>query len=322
MKKLFWLSCFFGVLFVHDAMAASFWTEGAVFIQKTQQSFYRELADLIRNVKNGGWAAQLSLIGVSFLYGVFHAAGPGHGKIVISTFLASQQTHLKYGVLIAVSASFVQGLVAVALVYGLASILGWTKREVHQLVPILEQASYALIAVFGIFMIWCSLLKALSHIRSLKQKRNEVLTGLFVSSDRGTEKNDVLCLNCGIGQLSFRLSRGAQKSLRDSLSLILAVGLRPCSGAVLVLVFAQVVHLAAIGIVSVFVMSMGTALTVSFLAIISVYFRKSAFYLFEKQNSSAVEILSFVLPVLGGVVISIFGVLLFLTARNLSHPLF
>ena len=52
--------------------------------------FYRALSGLIRAAKTDG-SAYWSLIGISFIYGVFHAAGPGHGKAVISSYMVANE---------------------------------------------------------------------------------------------------------------------------------------------------------------------------------------------------------------------------------------
>ena len=57
---------------------------------------------------------------------------------------------------------------------------------------------------------------------------------------------------------------------RRGLSTIIAVGLRPCSGAIIVLVFALAQGLFWAGIVSTFVMGLGTAITVGTIASVAV----------------------------------------------------
>src|SRR6185437_15067095 len=58
----------------------------AGYILAKQAEFYRMLSGTIRAAKTDGSAAY-TLLGISFLYGIFHAAGPGHGKAVISSYL-------------------------------------------------------------------------------------------------------------------------------------------------------------------------------------------------------------------------------------------
>ena len=61
----------------------------AGYILAKQAEFYRMLSGTIRAAKTDGSAAY-TLLGISFLYGIFHAAGPGHGKAVISSYRRRQ----------------------------------------------------------------------------------------------------------------------------------------------------------------------------------------------------------------------------------------
>jgi nickel/cobalt transporter (NicO) family protein len=60
------------------------------------------------------------------------------------------------------------------------------------------------------------------------------------------------------------------------LSAIAAVGLRPCSGAIIVLVFALAQGLFWAGVAATFMMGLGTAITVAAIATLAVGFRSAA----------------------------------------------
>ncbi|MDH3196168.1 MAG: nickel transporter, partial [Hyphomicrobiales bacterium] len=85
-----------------------------------QKSFYRDLTAALKDLKASGQAFWW-LAGLSFAYGVVHAAGPGHGKVVISSYLLANEQSARRGAVIALAAAMVQASVAVALV-GLAAI--------------------------------------------------------------------------------------------------------------------------------------------------------------------------------------------------------
>lgn len=78
---------------------------------------------LLQAVAENPAAAGLSLLGFSFVYGVLHALGPGHGKIVITTWLATHPAKLKSSIGLTLAASLLQGLVAIALVVVVLALL-------------------------------------------------------------------------------------------------------------------------------------------------------------------------------------------------------
>jgi nickel/cobalt transporter (NicO) family protein len=133
----------------------SFWREPALWIMDKQRSFYGAMSLSIRQMKSQSpYAAALTLMLLSFGYGVFHAAGPGHGKAVISAWLLATENELRRGILIAFMSAVVQALTAIAIVSALllfVTAVGTTARDVA---GFLESASYALIALMGAYLIW------------------------------------------------------------------------------------------------------------------------------------------------------------------------
>jgi nickel/cobalt transporter (NicO) family protein len=69
----------------------------AGWVLAKQALFYRSLAGMIRTAKSDG-SALWALIGISFLYGIFHAAGPGHGKAVIASYLFANEETWRRGI--------------------------------------------------------------------------------------------------------------------------------------------------------------------------------------------------------------------------------
>src|SRR3954469_16584084 len=92
-----------------------------------QNAFYQQFSALIRAAKADG-SAVWSLLGVSFLYGIFHAAGPGHGKAVISSYVVANEETWRRGLVLAFASAFLQALVAVALIGIAAALLGATRK--------------------------------------------------------------------------------------------------------------------------------------------------------------------------------------------------
>jgi nickel/cobalt exporter len=92
------------------------WNRIIAYVFAVQRDLHRELAAAMRSVQGNAAGAAWSLAGLGFLYGVFHAAGPGHGKIVISTYLATHESRLRWGVALSVLSSLLQGATALGAV--------------------------------------------------------------------------------------------------------------------------------------------------------------------------------------------------------------
>lgn len=125
------------------------WNRFLVWIMFTQGELHRQLAAAMRQVAQEGWVAAGALIGISLLYGIFHAAGPGHGKAVISTYLGTSRTRLQRGLFLSVASSLAQGLVAVILVEVVVNLLGYSLRRTQGTAGQLESLSFALVALLG-----------------------------------------------------------------------------------------------------------------------------------------------------------------------------
>ena len=126
------------------------WVKTVVFVRQKQRELHRELVAAIKTLRREGPAAAWPLIVLSFLYGVFHAAGPGHGKAIISTYLLTHKSALRRGIWLSTVASLTQGLTAVLLVLLLVGLIGWTRSDAHAAVGTLETVSFALIALLGL----------------------------------------------------------------------------------------------------------------------------------------------------------------------------
>src|ERR1700680_3366144 len=118
-----------------------------------QAEFYRQFSGLIRAAKADGSAAW-SLLGLSFLYGIFHAAGPGHGKAVISSYLVANEETWKRGVVLSFVSALVQALVAVVVVGIAAALLNATAATMGPGVHLIEILSYSLIVLIGVRLLW------------------------------------------------------------------------------------------------------------------------------------------------------------------------
>src|SRR6187200_2806249 len=118
-----------------------------------QAEFYRQFSSLIRAAKADGSVAW-SLFGLSFLYGIFHAAGPGHGKAVISSYVVANDETWKRGVFLSFASAMLQAFTAIALVGIAAALLGATARTMGDAVRVIEIVSYSLIVLIGLRLVW------------------------------------------------------------------------------------------------------------------------------------------------------------------------
>lgn len=276
----------------------SLWSEMIGWIYTQQRAFHQELIDGLRSLTRdgGGTAAAWTLISASFLYGVFHAAGPGHGKAVLTTYLVTHREEMKRGVFLAAVAAFTQGLVAIVLVYGLILVAGWLPRETTEAVSWSERASFALLTALGGYLVYRAARSGLKRWR-------------------GQEAG---C--CGHSHAPSQQQIAATGSFRATLGVILSIGLRPCTGAVLVLVFAQIAGLYWAGIAAVAAMSAGTAIAVSALAFAAVNARSFAGRLVAARGGSWLFSADIV-ALGGGVVLALIGYSLLLASFAPRHPL-
>ena len=287
--------------------AASAWGRLAVEIQAIQRDLHRQLADAMNAVQAEGTAAAWTLISLSFLYGVFHAAGPGHGKVVISTYLLTQESELRRGLLLSFAASLCQGATAILAVAATAGLLSLSLRQTQGAANHLEMVSYALIALLG------AVLLATRARRLLR--RGPLHDHDPAGHDHAT---------CGHDHGPDRTALEQPLSWRSFAGMVLSIGIRPCSGAILVLLVAYSLDLRWAGVAAVLAMSLGTALTVALLATLSVYARKTSLRLAavlpgsRRGLSRAVDLVALA----GGAIILLLGLLLLQAAWNApAHPL-
>jgi nickel/cobalt transporter (NicO) family protein len=267
-----------------------------------QAEFYRQFSGLIRAAKADGSAAW-SLLGLSFLYGIFHAAGPGHGKAVISSYLVANEETWKRGVVLSFASALLQAAVAVAVVGIAAALLNATASTMRGAVNVIEILSYSLIVVIGVRLLW---VKGRAFISAAQTLHRPVAL-----SAAATPVEQLHCMHHGHGSGQHHAAGGHDHEhhhghdcvhhghhqhgcahdeasawghahapepdelagpggWKRGLSAVVAVGARPCSGAIILLVFALAQGLFLTGVASTFVMALGTAITVAVIATLAV----------------------------------------------------
>src|SRR5262245_15699315 len=307
-----------------------------------QAEFYRGLSGMIRAAKTDG-SAVWGLFGLSFAYGIFHAAGPGHGKAVISSYLVANEETWKRGVVLSFASALLQALVAVLIVGIAAALLNATRATMCKTTDWIEIASYALIALMGARLTW---VKGRSFLRALREKPDahdhhghdhhghehdhehhqhdhhghhhhdhaghdhahaHATAGHAHSHDHAHhhDHDDHSGHSHGPEPQELAGPGGWQRGL----TAIIAVGLRPCSGAILVLVFALAQGLFWAGVASTFIMGLGTAITVTAIAVLAVGAKGLAKRL-AAHKAGAGSVLIRGVEVAAAVVVLVFGVAL------------
>ena len=249
------------------------------WILAKQSEFYREMSGTIRAAKSDG-SAVWTLLGISFAYGIFHAAGPGHGKAVISSYLVANEETARRGIVLSFASALLQALVAVVIVAVFAWLLSATAKTMCSAEKAIEIASYGLIAAFGARLVWT---KGGGFMRALQAKpaAGAAHHHGHHHHDHGHDHGDhdhhhdhghahVHDEHCGHSHGPTPDQLAGPGGWQRGLGTIFAVGLRPCSGAILVLVFSLAQGLFWAGIAATFVMGLGTAVTVAAIAVIAV----------------------------------------------------
>ena len=110
-------------------------------------------------------------MGISFVYGIFHAAGPGHGKAVISSYLFANEETWRRGIALSLASAVMQSLTAIAIVGVAAILLGATAKLMSDTVNLIETASYVLIVLLGARLLWVKGYGFFDAVRDLKAER-------------------------------------------------------------------------------------------------------------------------------------------------------
>lgn len=289
----------------------------AGWVLAKQAMFYRSLAGMIRAAKNDG-SALWALMGVSFVYGIFHAAGPGHGKAVISSYLLANEETWRRGITLSVASSLMQSVTAIAIVAIAAVLLGATAKLMGETLRVIEIVSYGLIVLLGARLLWVKGHGLLRAWRALKAPTEK--PSLCAHADGNAharacghddhvhdEEPDVLPWGHAHGPEPQELA--GPGGWRRGWSAILAVGLRPCSGAIIVLVFALAQGLFWAGMVSTLVMGLGTAITVASIATLAVG-AKSIAKRFAHERGGYGDVLLRGMETGAAALVLIFGILL------------
>lgn len=247
------------------------------WLQDQQRAFYGAMTQSLDALRTD-WTAFWVLGGLSFFYGIFHAAGPGHGKVVISSYMLANETQLRRGVTLSVISAMLQSLVAIVFVSIAAGVLGLTSIALSDVANWIGIASYGLIVLLGLWLVARKIFGWGHHHHDHNDMAEKAHAHLHGNAghdhdhhghDHGHHHHDHDAHDHD-GHAHVVGPEVTGGSWREQIGVVLAVGLRPCSGALVVLVFALSQGLMVAGISAVLLMGLGTAITVALLATIAV----------------------------------------------------
>ncbi|MTI45063.1 ABC-type nickel/cobalt efflux system permease component RcnA [Roseibium hamelinense] len=292
-------------------------------IAQLQSEFYQKLVGALRAFRsnpNAGWL----LVGLSFAYGIFHAAGPGHGKAIISSYVVANNETLKKGIFLSFVSAFAQAVTAIALVGGAAVLLNLTSIAIQDTARWFEIGSYVLVTGLGVWLLWSKAVRpsllsfqarpglALAHGHHHHHQDHEG------HDHHGHEGHhhfgaDGVCTSCGHAHAPTPDMLQGTLTLTKAVSIVLAIGLRPCSGALVVLVFALSQGMIAAGIASTLAMAVGTGITVAILAGLAVGVKDLAVRLFGEGSAMATRVHR-TIEIVGALIVFLLGLTLLIAA--------
>ena len=230
---------------------------------EAQRGLQAPLAGAVRAVQAGQPAAWAGLLAVCFGYGVVHAAGPGHGKVLIGGYGVARRVPLARLVAVAVAASLAQAGVAVGLVYAGVWVVGWTRERMVGLAEgALAGASWVAVAAIGAWLVW-------------RGGRGLWAAGRVRHDHRHDHPHGADCA-CGHAHGPSIAQVAGLTGWRDALALVAGVAVRPCSGALFLLILTWQMGIAAAGVAGAFAMGFGVAVVTVAVAVLAVWAREGA----------------------------------------------
>ncbi|ARS51829.1 hypothetical protein B9G99_02070 [Kushneria konosiri] len=302
------------------------WSALVADLMAWQRTLHRGLASammaLSRREEASDW---WDLMALSMGYGVFHALGPGHGKAVVAAYLMTHRAALKRGLIMTASAALLQGVVAIMIVTVLVLGFGWLTREAMASTTMVEKASFVAVTGLGLWL----MVRAGRGLYRLRQQTFSSGAPINKAPSPGamaltsvqpsrasvmTPLNHVSSGPCHCGRTHHIDPMTGGRHWREMTAAVVSIGLRPCSGAVMILGVAAMLGFWWAGVLAVLAMSTGTALSTSLLAALTVLSRRHMAHLYQHTGHRRLPGLGYLLALLGGTLIALLGIALLLNA--------
>ena len=272
---------------------------------KWQREINMQLTDLLYQAKAHSVTAGLYLAGFSFIYGALHSVGPGHGKMIVTTYLATHPTKVKVSLVLTVLSAFLQAIVAIALVSILLVFFNSTMREVNSEANHFISLSFYAIGILGVIIVFRCLRQIWQHMRTTPATVHRS----HEHEHEHEHDKDGQC-GCGHQHIIGADAINQASSLREYLGIIISIGIRPCTGAIMALLFANIVSAYWLGVVSAFLMSIGAALTTSTIALMTLSGKKIVSRYLGANTSHTTSFGAIGLQFVGGILLILMAVLL------------
>ncbi len=228
----------------------------ARMVVSLQRDYQNALGRVLRALRAGEPGAVSSFLGICFAYGFFHALGPGHGKAVIAAYGFGSGAVMRRLVGLAALSSFGQATVAIMLIYLGVWLYDGARERVEGLAARLDPIAMLLIAGLGLILFW----RGLRHLGALRHR------------DGHDHSPDGHC-GCGHAHGPDPAAVSAAQGWREAAALVLGVALRPCTGALFLLILTWRLEIDALGILGAYVMGFGTFMVTGLAAILAISLR-------------------------------------------------
>lgn len=327
--SLVMLTLILATLYIH-------WSAISYQLLRWQLQFHRELGVLLRAAVTQDPLLITSLLASSFAYGVFHAAGPGHGKLVLTTYLSTQPSRLRQALELSVGAALLQAIVAISLIAFTSWLLGMTARQAQSLGIWFERGSFLLVALMGAYLAQKAVRRSWQLYRQGQKPRTPIrrilaplapraeACGAHPTPGLATFSRPSTAPACGCGHVHAPTPQALAQAndWRSQLGILLSMGMRPCGGALLILILAKVMNHFWLGVLATLAMAAGTALTVASLALISQRARHLAQRLLQGSASGHYRwaLMGQGVALCGGLILMGIGISLMSTPGSLLLP--